>query len=202
MRDDIATNRIDRLDASRPSGRFVLRLPSSLHARLRHEANAAGVSLNELCVRKLGAVSSDLPDAIMEVVARSKHTFGDTLLGLVLYGSWARGTASTESDIDLMVVLDRRVPLNMRLYRHWSEEERVIDGHDLDIHFTHLPTAGELPSGLWAEISMDGRVVHDSDLIVTRTLSAIRRRIAAGDLVRRSSHGQPYWVEGSKPCET
>jgi len=46
------------------------------------------------------------------------------------------------------------------------------------------------------------RVTHDGDLIVTRTLSAIRRRIAAGDLVRRSSHGQPYWVEGSKPCET
>lgn len=192
----------DGSNASRPSGRFVLRLPSSLHAKLRDEANAAGDSLNELCVRKLGRVASDLPDAILEVVARAKDAFGGRLIGLLLYGSWVRGDAASDSDIDVMVVLDRLVPLNMLLYQRWNQHECDTGAHELDIHFAHLPVPGELPTGLWAEISLDGRVIHDRDLIVTRTLSAIRRRIAAGDLVRRSSHGQPYWVEGSKPCET
>jgi predicted HicB family RNase H-like nuclease len=34
-------------------GRFVLRLPKSLHAALTVEAKAEGVSLNQLCVAKL-----------------------------------------------------------------------------------------------------------------------------------------------------
>ena len=35
------------------SGRFVLRLPMSLHAALMAEAKAEGISLNQLCVAKL-----------------------------------------------------------------------------------------------------------------------------------------------------
>src|SRR2546423_625156 len=34
-------------------GRFVLRLPKSMHAALTAEAKAEGVSLNQLCVAKL-----------------------------------------------------------------------------------------------------------------------------------------------------
>ena len=75
----------------------------------------------------------------------------------------------------------------------------AIGNHGLDIHFIHLPSAEDLPSGLWAEIALDGRVVYEADLVVTRTLAAVRRRI---ELVRRSSHGQPYWVEGSTACAT
>lgn len=35
------------------SGRFVLRLPQSMHAALITEARAEGISLNQLCVAKL-----------------------------------------------------------------------------------------------------------------------------------------------------
>lgn len=35
------------------SGRFVVRVPKSLHAALQAEAQAEGVSLNQLCVSKL-----------------------------------------------------------------------------------------------------------------------------------------------------
>lgn len=38
----------------RKSGRFVVRLPQSLHAALEREAAAEGVSLNQLVVAKLG----------------------------------------------------------------------------------------------------------------------------------------------------
>lgn len=37
----------------RKSGRFVVRLPKSLHAALEHEASLEGVSLNQLVVAKL-----------------------------------------------------------------------------------------------------------------------------------------------------
>jgi len=35
------------------SGRFVLRLPRSMHAAMMAEARAEGISLNQLCVAKL-----------------------------------------------------------------------------------------------------------------------------------------------------
>jgi predicted HicB family RNase H-like nuclease len=42
------------------SGRFVVRLPQSLHAALEREAAAEGVSLNQLVLAKLSAQLRDL----------------------------------------------------------------------------------------------------------------------------------------------
>ncbi len=42
------------------SGRFVVRIPRSLHAALEREAAAEGVSLNQLVVAKLAAQLKDL----------------------------------------------------------------------------------------------------------------------------------------------
>lgn len=184
------------------SGRFVLRLPSALHETLRAEASEAGISLNELCVRKLAGVSPSYPGRVGELIARATEQFGKDLRGVVLYGSFARGEAATVSDIDIMIVLDPRVPLNLTLYHGWDSEEWQLDEHAIDIHFSHLPSTRELPSGLWAEIALDGKVLHESDLAVTRLLASVRRRIAAGELVRRTTHGQPYWVRGPDPCAT
>ncbi len=184
------------------SGRFVLRLPSALHETLRAEASEAGISLNELCVRKLAAVSPNYPDRIGEVIARAIEEFGKDLRGVILYGSLARGEAATASDIDIMIVLDPRVPLNLSLYHGWNSAGWNIDERAIDIHFSHLPSTQQLPSGLWAEIALDGKVLHESDLAVTQLLASVRRRIAAGELVRRTTHGQPYWVRGPDPCAT
>ena len=45
----------DAADETMPSGKFVLRLPESLHAALLAEAKAEGVSLNQLCLAKLAS---------------------------------------------------------------------------------------------------------------------------------------------------
>ena len=42
------------------SGKFVVRLPKSLHAALENEAKEEGVSLNQLVVAKLAAQMSEL----------------------------------------------------------------------------------------------------------------------------------------------
>jgi predicted HicB family RNase H-like nuclease len=43
----------------RKSGRFVVRLPQSLHLALEQEAQREGISLNQLVVAKLAAQLSD-----------------------------------------------------------------------------------------------------------------------------------------------
>jgi predicted nucleotidyltransferase len=45
--------------------------------------------------------------ALAEAKERLRATYGDRLRRVVLYGSYARGDATADSDVDLLVVLDR-----------------------------------------------------------------------------------------------
>ncbi|MGB9721132.1 MAG: nucleotidyltransferase domain-containing protein [bacterium] len=42
-----------------------------------------------------------------KVVSEVKNKFKDNLIGIILYGSWAKGTAKEDSDIDLLAVFDK-----------------------------------------------------------------------------------------------
>jgi predicted nucleotidyltransferase len=73
-----------------------------------------------------------------ETIARDvaedlRAIYGDRLRGVLLFGSWARGDAGPESDIDLLVVLDevpsRHVELarmNDVLWRHSLENDTIV----------------------------------------------------------------------------
>jgi predicted nucleotidyltransferase len=67
-------------------------------------------------------------------VARDlREMYGERLRSVLLFGSWARGDAHPESDIDLLVVLDE-VPsrrrelarMNSVLWRHSLENNTVV----------------------------------------------------------------------------
>lgn len=184
---------------TKASGRFLLRLEPGLHAVLRTAAAAAGVSLNEHCARKLAAPGGgfDGQPGAEEAVARAARAFGDALIGVVLFGSWARGEAGEGSDVDLLMVVDDRVPLTRELYREWDASPVAWDGHEVEPAIVHLPAAGETPSGFWAEVALDGIVLFARDRSLATHLSRVRRAIAAGRIVRREAEGQVYWVEAA-----
>jgi predicted nucleotidyltransferase len=54
---------------------------------------------------ELGSASPDVDRIIHEAVAGLRELYGDRLREVLLYGSYARGEAHEESDIDLLVVL-------------------------------------------------------------------------------------------------
>ena len=184
------------LDESPKSGRFVLRMPPALHAALHSAAHANGLSLNAYCVRQLEGlglgVANDTEATSLVLYARA--VAGEALSAVVLHGSWARGEACPASDVDALIVVDSRLPLSRDLYRAWDAQPITWRGHRVDPQFVHLPADGET-SGLWAEVAVDGTVLFERDWELTPHLARIRRRIAAGQLVRRVTHGQPYWTE-------
>jgi len=55
-----------------------------------------------------------------EATRRLADAYGDRLRQVVLFGSWARGEAHEESDVDLVVVLDH-------VSDRSSERERIVD---------------------------------------------------------------------------
>jgi predicted nucleotidyltransferase len=180
-----------------PSGRFVLRLPPALHGALRDAAGRAGLSLNEYCVRALAAPGTDPAGPGAAVAARAAANFGRDLVGVVLYGSWVRGEATAASDIDALVVLDASRPITRALYRAWDGEPLEHDGHAVEVHFVGMPPADGEPGTVWLEAALDGVVAADRDGRIARHLGQVRRRIAAGERVRRLAHGQPYWTAAS-----
>lgn len=180
------------------SGRFVLRIDPALHASLRGDARAAGTSLNRYCARKLAWPGTGVDPAGAAVVRRAASMLGDSLLGVVVFGSWARAEASMESDLDVLLIADDRVAISRDLYRQWDDEPALERGrHRIDPHFVHLvPGQGEV-SGLWAEVALDGIVLFERHFIVSRRLASVRRRIVEGTISLRVAHGQPYWVRES-----
>ena len=67
------------------------------------------------------ATLEDLPPKIREILRQLREgltaLYGERLRGLVLFGSWARGDADEESDIDVLVVLDEEDDAYDELHR-------------------------------------------------------------------------------------
>lgn len=184
------------------SGTFVLRLDPRLHSVLRHEAAAAGASLNEWCSRSLAAPGAAGLGGAADVVLTIRARFGAELLGVVAHGSFARGELAAGSDVDLLVVLADGVKITRSLYRDGEGAVPTWDGRQVDLHFVHLPASGAPVSGSWAEAGVCGIVLYDHDLVVSRRLSEIRSRIACGELIRRMAQGQPYWIHEGRDAKS
>ncbi|MDA1200999.1 MAG: toxin-antitoxin system HicB family antitoxin [Planctomycetota bacterium] len=184
------------------SGTFVLRLNPELHAVLRQEAAAAETSLNDWCSRLLAAPGGAGVAGATEILVALRHRFGDDLLGVVAYGSFVRGEMATGSDVDLLVVLADRVKITRGLYHGWERVGPTWEGREVDLHYVHLPAAGDPVSGSWAEVAVCGILLWERGLMVSRRLISIRSRIARGELIRRQAQGQPYWVHEERDAKS
>lgn len=173
----------------------MLRLPPALHGTLQAGARASGLSLNEYCARRLAAGGPGLvaDESAAAVVTAAARVAGDALVGVLVHGSWVRGEASATSDVDVLVVVERRVRLTRALYRAWDEAPVTWHGRAVDAHFVHPPRE-QLEGGVWGEAAVDGVVLFERGWQLSFELARIRRAIAAGRLVRRFVHGQPYWT--------
>jgi len=194
------------------SGRFVLRLPPELHTRLRARAAAQDSSLNRLCTELLdrgsrGAPPGILPDLAMggrvfpvQVLGSIHRAFADTLEGVVLFGSVARGEEWLASDVDLLIVLTGQARISRELYRTWEAavgRQRQGMSRELSPQFVKMPASPREAGGIWLEAAVDGIVLADARFHVSALLRRLRQDILAGRAIRKIVHGQPYWVRAA-----
>ena len=193
---------------------LILRIPSSLHQQLKQDARSADLSLNKFCrsllSRRVGNPSAEKTPVSMalgfggshqtkllrDVSMQALETLGDNIEGLVLFGSYARGRQTANSDIDLLVVLNSSMTLDRDVYSHW--QPRKFNGREVAPLFVQIPGEGERIGGLWFEVALDGIVLYDKDLELSRFLSHVRNLVADGQVRRMVTHGHPYWVHSDK----
>lgn len=129
------------------------------------------------------------------VVKRARAMFGESLAGVVAFGSWMRGEATNRSDIDALVVLHPNVPIVRALYRDWDRDGEIEwGGVPLDVHFARLPTRA---SAFWGELALDGTVAFERGGAVSEALASAKAEIAAGRLRCVQLHGGRCWIDGA-----
>ena len=121
------------MDVGRANGTvFVLMAGMGLDAQMIQEADRELKARQEPELPAL-ATGFDPVEIAVAVAADLRTLYGERLRRILLFGSWARGDAHPESDIDLLVVLDtvdspweelRR--MDEILWRHSYQNDAVI----------------------------------------------------------------------------
>jgi predicted nucleotidyltransferase len=110
--------------------------------------------------RLLAALLSEhhVPSATLEMLLASGAV--SNAIGIVLFGSYARGDHESNSDVDLLVVAD------------WPSGSRKVGIANVA---TYTPAQLESARGslFGMHLARDGRVLHDTDHLVARLLSSM-----------------------------
>lgn len=172
--------------------RILLRLPSSLHRLVKAQAAQLSVSVNSFLERLIQQGLEGDGDKQMEalIINKASEMYGDDFVGLLLFGSQARGDAHDLSDTDLLLVLSTRVQIERDLYRAW---DRLLPP-GVSLHLAHLLSDHEEPGSLWLECALDARILFDPTGVLRMKIRALKNLITSGRIVRRITHGQGYWV--------
>ncbi len=170
------------------SGKFVLRIDPAMHRALKQEAKSQGESLNSVCLRRLQGFKNSNWSSIVDPILQKFSP-----LGIVLFGSAARGDATEKSDIDLLIVLPGEQKISRDLYQLWDQEFKKYEKYSPQ--FVHLPKTGDIFGSIWLETAIEGEILYDSHHDIKNMLIKIRQQIAEGIYIRKTSHGHSYWIQ-------
>jgi len=130
--------------------------------------------------------------------------YGERLVSLALFGSWARGVATPESDLDILVVADPLPRGRMKRLDEFGAVERATEParalawpdavRSLELSPV-LKTPDELQAGspLYLDMTLWRIVLHDRDGVLEEYLAALAGRMAQLGSRRIETKGGAYW---------
>jgi predicted nucleotidyltransferase len=134
-------------------------------------------------------------DSLKAASRRLSELLGEEYLGMILFGSWARGEAERDSDVDVLVLLRSVGGLTVR-----SEIYDVIAGRLrravtlLDVRLDEIQREDLELNPLLVNLIADGIIIWDSRGILKRFLEEGRALIREMDLIRyKTPDGKYGW---------
>ena len=136
-------------------------------------------------------------DLLKRLVDELKEYFGDELISVILYGSFARGEAKKESDIDLLVICEDLPKEKLKRQDIFLRIEGGVERGIGDLPFISpiLKTKEEAKvlSPLYLDMVEDAKILYDKDDFFKDILCDLRLKL---DLLkaRRVKVGKKwYW---------
>ncbi len=134
-----------------------------------------------------------------------QEQYGDRLISVILFGSVARGSATPDSDVDLLVViaglperygdrLDALLPILLRLRDEPSYAELSAMGiHPSPSLILFSPEEADQNRPLYLDMIEDCVQLIDKDGFFKKRLRALRLRLDELGAVRTPENGGWYW---------
>ena len=169
------------------SGRFVVRLPKSLHGALEQEADKEGVSLNQLVVTKLAVKLSQIQDGPKSHIASIAQAYLETRNGLstdrviadpeldacFLNRCRELGVSGTDYELNWQLMSARKTGYLTGMPKTRDATPRRIDDFEYasEIAIAHLSKmlAKEFPNGISLDrIICDPQIAREFDKVAAR----------------------------------
>lgn len=117
-------------------------------------------------------------EAVLAEIDRLAGALPNPPVSVIVFGSFARGEAGPDSDIDLVVVRPADIGEDdddwSQSLERWRNDVARLTGNRVEVlEISAVDAAGKLSSrsSLWADVRRDGRVVHGHDLDTLRRLN-------------------------------
>lgn len=133
--------------------------------------------------------------------------WGEQLVSVVLFGSWARGDARAESDIDLLVISKHFPRSRLDRHRDIFEAAKAVSP-DFATRVSVMPLTPEearVTKPFYLGMLTAHVVLYDRGAFFTMLLTRLQQRLAALGAERRvDADGYEYWLlkPDLKPGET
>ncbi len=142
-----------------------------------------------------------------ELVRAFTKVFNCSLISLVLYGSYARREARSDSDIDVLLVVEDELSDRMKVHKMVDEVEEILEGlysalakknyHPVLSPYILTRSQARIFRPIYLDLVFDARILYDRDGFMTKVLNRVRKVLEkVGVERRRVGKG---WVVVLKP---
>lgn len=138
---------------------------------------------------------------------RLQSRWGQQLVSVVLFGSWARGEARAESDIDLLVISEHFPRSRLDRHREIFEAAKAVS-QDFATRVSVIPLTpaeAQATRPFYLGMLTAHVLLYDRDAFFTTLLTRLQQRLAVLGAERRvDADGYEYWLlkPDLKPGET
>lgn len=140
-------------------------------------------------------------EIIKLIFKKSKKYYKDNLVSFIVYGSCGRGKPTNESDIDLLIILEKapngRLKRNLEFYenveKELENEIKKLKNYGIDTYISPLiKTKDEvlLGSPLFYEMTLGVKVLYDKEDFFKKFLKNLKEKIKISGTKKVKGH----WV--------